>query len=140
MVEVESKTPEAAAQSLLEQRTNAENFLFRNGVDFGAVSEQPVWTSDASVAVWTVSSPLRPGAVGWWVVTGADVWTDYVSGLEAVDARGALRVLARHLMSVAGYTHGEPSPFSVDELRKSNDEIRRQAAVLLALADDNRLW
>ena len=131
---------EAEAAWLLEQRSKVETFVERHDLDYGALPERPVWFIASSLSVWAVTSNKRPGAVGWWVVSGK-VPTDYVSGYDAVDARGALASLARHWTSMAGYTFGkELSVLSAEEQREVRDRARSDIRFLQECAEDDRLW
>jgi hypothetical protein len=52
------------------------------------------------LAIWSVGSRKRPGAVGWWAING-DVPTDYMSSSEIRDARMAMRVFSRRWSKAA---------------------------------------
>ena len=121
---------EGLSSWLADQRVKVERFIYSQGVDHGPIPNGPEWFLPRGVSVWTVPSTLRPGPVGWWVVS-TDVSTDWVSGFDATDVRSAVASLARHWTALAGSTIG------VGDL---SAQIKTQADFLRNCAEDDRLW
>jgi len=92
--------PERETAWIREQREALLEYLAREQVSHLGVPEKPEWLLAAYVAIWSVGSKKRPGAVGWWAISG-DVPTDYVSSSEIRDARVAMRVLSRRWSKAA---------------------------------------
>lgn len=85
--------PAREAAWVREQREVVIEYLAREQVSHLGVPEKPEWLLAPYVAIWSVSSKKRLGAVGWWAITG-DVPTDYVSSSEIRDARMAMLVFS----------------------------------------------
>ena len=61
------------------ERERVIAYLKHQRLYHGAVGEWPAWSVHPHVAVWAVESVVRPGWVGWWVISG-DLPTDYKIG------------------------------------------------------------
>lgn len=92
--------PERETAWIREQRELVLEYLAREQVTHLGVQERPEWFLAPYIAIWSVASKKRPGAVGWWAISG-DVPTDYISSSEIRDARMAMRVFSRRWSKAA---------------------------------------
>jgi hypothetical protein len=136
--------PKVEARWVGEQREMVERYLEREEVRHGGVGPQPGWFVAPYVAIWRVESTQKPGAAGWWVVSG-DLPTDYLSGHDASDTRSVLAGFAVRWQEVSAYMlRGEEHP----DMRIGNSENQRELAELLRArsgilqewADDDTMW
>jgi hypothetical protein len=85
-----------------------------------------------------------PGAIGWWAISG-DLPTDYLSGHDATDARGALAAFAERWHAVSAYMlRGEEYPTvrigGSSDRRELGDLLSRRAQVIEDWAKDDEMW
>jgi hypothetical protein len=136
--------PEMEARWLAEQRSNVQRYLGVEGVHHGGVSPEAAWFVAPFVSVWTVESVAKPGAIGWWAISG-DLPTDYLSGHDATDARSALAAFSSRWRNVAGYMlRGEDHPTIKVGSRQDGpllgDLLQRRARILDDWVNDNEMW
>ena len=136
--------PEVEADWLAEQRGNVQRYLGVEGVHHGGVAAEAAWFVAPYVSVWTVESVATPGAIGWWAISG-DLPTDYLSGRDATDARGALAAFSSRWRNVAGYMlRGEEHPtIKIGSPRDGpalGDLLQRRARILDDWVNDNEIW
>jgi len=124
----EFDNPEREAAWVREQREALLDYLVREQVNHKGVPERPEWLVAPYVAIWSVESRKRPGAVGWWAISG-DVPTDYMSSSEVRDARMAMRVFGRRWMKASKQIAAGVEP---EEIRIGTPESWPQLAPLLA--------
>lgn len=77
-----------------QQRASLLRYLADAHVDHTGVAETPAWLVAPYVAIWSIGSKKRPGAIGWWAISG-DVPTDFAFSNEIRNARMAMRVFSR---------------------------------------------
>jgi hypothetical protein len=120
--------PARKAAWIREQREVVLEYLAREQVSHLGVPELPEWFFAPYVAIWSVASKKRPGAVGWWAISG-DVPTDYTSSSEIRDARMAMRSFSlRWAKAAKQMAAGEES----DEFQVGRVENWPELAPLLA--------
>jgi hypothetical protein len=136
--------PEREAGWIRDQREALLEYLAREQVSHNGVPERPDWLIAPYVAIWSVESKKRPGAVGWWAISG-DVPTDYMSSSEIRDARMAMRVFSRRWAKASKQMAAGVEP---EEFRIGKAERWPQLAPLLASrakllgdwADQDDMW
>jgi hypothetical protein len=136
--------PKVEARWLTEQRESVERYLQREEVRHRGVASQPEWFVAPYVSVWRIESKKKPGAIGWWAVSG-DLPTDYLTGRDAVDARSALGAFAaRWREAAACMLRGEePADVTIGDRegrRELGDLLRRRAKIFQEWADDDAMW
>jgi hypothetical protein len=136
--------PELEAQWLTEQRENVQRYLQREEVRHQGVALQPDWFVAPYVSVWRVESKARPGAVGWWAVSG-DLPTDYLSSHDATDARSALAAFAVRWREVSacmlrGQEHRDVRIGERGNRRELGELLGRRAQIFQEWADDDTMW
>ena len=136
--------PKAEANWLRKQRDQSVGYIEKQGIKHRGVSEEPEWFVAPYVSLWTVESGEKPGAIGWWVISG-DLPTDYLSGNDATDPRSALGAFAVRWEEVSTYMlRGEDHPamqIGKSENRKElGDLLLRRARILHDWIDDDSLW
>jgi hypothetical protein len=136
--------PKIEAEWLAERRQRILGYLEEEGVQHGGVASDPEWFLAPYVSIWIVESKTRPGAIGWWAISG-DLPTDYLSGGDAADARIAMSAFARRWREVSSYMlRGERHPtVSIGppgREREFGDILNRRAGILEDWANDNEMW
>jgi hypothetical protein len=135
---------EADREFLAGVRDEVLAYFERHGVNHGGLPEQPAWYVAPYVAVWAVRSGQAPASTGWFAIAG-DLPTDYVSSLDARDARSALQHFSRLWHEVAdcmarGVQHPECRIGSPESWPELHDLLRRRADLLGEFASDDRVW
>lgn len=140
-------SPEAEKAWCEQQRSVVAEYLARQGVEHGQLGEWPAWHVAPYVAVWAVESRRRPGAIGWWAISG-DLPTDYISSADVESPqhpRKAVRAIAcRWLVVATAWQAGG----EVDGIRISGPVPRAELApllesrakLLLEWVDDPTIW
>jgi hypothetical protein len=136
--------PKIEAEWLAERRQRILGYLRDEGIQHGGVAADPDWFLAPYVSIWMVESMTRPGAIGWWAISG-DLPTDYLSGGDAPDARIAMAAFARRWREVSSYMlRGERHPtVSIGppgREREFGDLLNRRAGILEDWANDNEMW
>lgn len=136
--------PRVEAQWLSEQRESVQRYLQSEGVRHRGVAPESDSFIAPYVSVWTIESMKTPGVIGWWAISG-DVPTDYLSGLDATDARSALAAFARRWREVSAYMlRGEEHP--TVRMGGSSDRLElggwlgRRAQILEDWVRDDEMW
>jgi hypothetical protein len=80
-------------QWCIERREEVIEYLAKEGVKHGEVSEWPAWDVIPCTSAWAIESLVSPGWVGWWVVCG-DHPTDYVSAKDIKEPRYVYEAIA----------------------------------------------
>jgi hypothetical protein len=127
-----------------DQRSIVIDYLVQQGLEHGEVGEWPAWHIAPHVAIWAVESVVRPGWVGWWVISG-DLPTDYMSCGSERHPRAGLRAIAERwrdaapLMAegkdISGWNFG--SAANRTELAPL---LAARADALLSFTADDTLW
>ena len=136
--------PAIAAQWLAEQRERVIRYLDGQEVRHRGVAPEPEWFVAPYVSLWRVESFAKPGALGWWAISG-DLPADHLSGRDALDARGALREFARQWHEVAAYMlRGKEHPTmrigNPENREELGDLLRRRADIFIRWAEDDEIW
>lgn len=136
--------PKLEAEWVAKQRETILRYLQDEGVRHGGVASDPDWFLAPNVSIWVVESPTRPGAIGWWAISG-DLPTDYLSGRDAADAREAMAAFARQWHEVSAYLlRGEQHPTETigppGREREFGDLLSRRAGILEDWAKDDEMW
>lgn len=142
--DVDYDDPDVAAQWLSDQRRHVLEYLGEQSVVHAGVAERPDWYVAPYVAVWTVNSVRSPGVAGWWVISG-DLPTDYLSGGEARDARGAVSAFSARWREIAarmlgGERHPTMTVGRPEDALELGDLLQRRAELLADFASDAELW
>lgn len=131
----------------MEQREVVKKYLRSEQVKHGEVGEWPAWHIAPHVSIWAIESAIRPGWIGWWVISG-DLPTDYISAAEVEPPqhpRKAVRAIAqRWLKQVDAWSEGQEyqgirisGAHSPEELAPL---LETRAKLLLDWTDDDSLW
>jgi hypothetical protein len=136
--------PEREAAWILEQREALLEYLVHERVDHNGVPERPDWVIAPYVALWSVGSKTRPGAVGWWAISG-DAPTDYMSSSEIRDARMAMRVFSRRWAKASKQMAAgvEPEDFRIgkpESWPELSSLLTSRAELLGEWAEDEDMW
>jgi len=136
--------PKVEAEWLAKQREAVLRYLQDEGIRHGGVAPDPDWFVAPYVSIWTVESGTRPGAIGWWAICG-DLPTDYLSGEDAADARGAMAAFAHRWREVSAYMlRGERHPTvtigPAGRERELGDLLSRRAGILEDWTNDDEMW
>lgn len=136
--------PETEAQWCAERRQEVADYLRREGLAHGQVGEWPAWHVRPYVSVWAIESLSRPGAVGWWAISG-DLPNDYVSSSNAKSPREAVQAIASLWREAAEYmARGEKHPTfqigSGQQDEKLAPMLASRAELLLEWIDDPKAW
>ena len=136
--------PKLEAEWLAKQRETISRHLQDEGVRHGDVAPDPDWFIAPYVSIWIVESGTRPGAIGWWAISG-DLPTDYLSGGDAPDARAAMAAFARRWHEVSAYLlRGERHPTVTigppGRKHEFGDLLSRRAGILEDWANDDEMW
>ena len=136
--------PERERAWIREQREVVLEYLDREQPSYNGVPERPAWFLAPYYAIWAVGSRKRPGAVGWWAISG-DVPTDYMSSSEIRDARMAMRVFGLRWTKAARQMAAgeEPDDFRIGT-RANWPELApllaSRAKLLVEWADEDDMW
>ena len=119
-------------------------YLAREQVSHLGVPQKPEWFLAPYVAIWSVASKKRRGAVGWWAING-DVPTDYMSSSEIRDARMAMRVFGLRWSKAAKQMAAgqQPDEFqigTVDSWPELAPLLASRAKLLGEWADADEMW
>ena len=144
MTSADYDDPKKEAEWLAKERERVAMYLQDQGVRHGGVDPDPDWFVAPYVSIWTVGSVTRPGAIGWWAISG-DLPTDYLSGGDAKDAREAMAAFARRWHEVSAYMlRGERHPTvkigPPGREREFGDLLSRRARILEDWVKDEQMW
>jgi hypothetical protein len=136
--------PKLEARWLTEQRDNVQRYMQDQGVQHRGVASTPEWFVAPYISVWTVESMKKPGAIGWWVISG-DLPTDYLSGHVATDARTALAAFASRWREVSSYMlRGEDHPTVRIGFSENRQELgtllNKRTKIIEEWVDDDEMW
>jgi len=136
--------PKLEAEWLAKQRDIVSRYLQNEGIRHGGVAPAPDWSVAPYAAVWVVESLAEPGAIGWWAISG-DLPTDYLSGVDATDAREAMCAFAHRWHEISAYLlRGEQHPTEKigppGREREFGDLLSRRAGILEDWLNDDEMW
>lgn len=126
------------------QRAEVLEYLKRERLVHGELGEWPAWHVRPYVAVWAVESVRRPGAVGWWVISG-DLPTDYTSCGPQRHPREGVRDIAQRWREAASLWKDGKRPEALS-IRSCDNEatlaplLASRADLLLSFVADDSLW
>lgn len=113
-----------------EQRLIVANYLHSQKVEHARIGDWPAWHIAPYVSLWAIESVVRPGWIGWWVISG-DLPTDYISSADVQSPqhpRKAIRVIAeRWLKQVEAWNQGR----DYQGIRISGPHSQKELAALL---------
>lgn len=129
------------------QRDIVANYLRSQGVENGLIGDWPAWHVTGCAAIWAIESKVRPGWIGWWVISG-DLPTDYCSAADVElpqHPRKAIRALAERWLSHAtAWQNGqEPPDFTIAGPHSKIELaplLKSRAKTLLEWVADDALW
>lgn len=126
------------------RRQEVIEYLARQRVQHGGVSETPAWHLYPHVSVWAVESGRSAGWVGWWVICG-DCPTDYVTCTGDRTPRSAIETIVQRWRDTAErLLNGEKEPaFAVSDpesARKLGALLASRVAALGDLLADDSVW
>lgn len=129
---------------IASEREKIISYLVTEGVEHRGVGEWPAFHVCPYLAVWVVQSKRKPGAVGWWAISG-DTPTDYMSSAAAKHPREALAYFGDEWEKLSMHmAQGVPSA----ESRIGKQEhwptlaplLKTRAEQLKHFAADDELW
>jgi ankyrin repeat protein len=142
--ELNHDNPEGDGPWLQKIREQVEDYLKRESVTHGRISDCPAWHVAPYISIWAVESLKHPGRVGWWVVSG-DCPTDYVSADALKHPRDVMRAIGNQWLEVAEHmSRGEKHPTitigTSDEWSQLEPLLRARAELLAQWAEDDSVW
>ncbi|QWV94297.1 DUF4826 family protein [Geomonas oryzisoli] len=138
------ENPEIEERWCTEQRSEVQDYLLGQNVDYGEIGEWPAWHVAPMVAIWAIESKVNPGWVGWWAISG-DVPTDYISAEKVKNPREAMRVFAKVWAEVSGgMLRGESHPTikigNPENWPELGNLLKRRSDLLAQFAEDDSVW
>jgi hypothetical protein len=136
--------PAVEAEWCAERRHEVTEYLRGEGLAFGQVGDVPAWHVAPYVSVWAIESPIAPGSIGWWAVSG-DMPNDYVSAEGISSAREAVRAIATLWQEASQYmSRGERHPtFRIGSGTRDEElapMLASRAELLLEWVGDAEAW
>ena len=127
-----------------DERLRVIEYLQQERLVHGRVEEWPAWHVWPKVAVWAVESDVRPGSVGWWVISG-DLPTDYVTCCPERHPREGVRAIAeRWQTAAAAWEQGNHDQDwhigSAENESALGPLLSSRATLLLSWVSDDSLW
>ncbi len=86
----------------LERRAEVLEYLSKENLYHGQVSEWPAWDIYPYTSSWAIESHKSQGWVDWWVICG-DHPTDYVSAEKIKEPRYAYKAIAENWLEICKY-------------------------------------
>lgn len=124
----------------MEERLHVVEYLAAEPLTHGELGEWPAWHLSPYVAIWALESVARPGAVGWWVISG-DLPCDYFSARSPVHPRTAVKDIADSwLKAVAELKPGDETIGDTTLPAYLAPLLKDRAEMLLAMLDEAELW
>jgi hypothetical protein len=127
-----------------QQRLRVVEYMSQQPVKHGGVASTPDWYLSPYLSIWRIESGRKPGVIGWWAIAG-DCPTDYLSGKDATDARGAMRAFAKIWTEAATLMkEGKEHPALIlgtpENRVKLGDLLHRRASLISDFANDDDIW
>ena len=126
----------------VERRKEVVEYLAKEGVKHGEISEWPAWDVVPHTSIWAIESLKSPGWVGWWVVCG-DHPTDYLSAEDIKEPRFAYKAIAERWHQLCDYaSKGKAHPTISLELRSKEqiDMLRSRSETFSSWVLDDENW
>jgi hypothetical protein len=124
-----------------ERREQIADYLARQGLSHGAISEWPAWYLAPYLSVWAIESLKAPGKVGWWAMCG-ELPSDYCAFSEDCDEpRWAVRQIAGNWReALASTAKGAETIGDTGLPIELADILQARADLLLEWVDDDDVW
>lgn len=125
-----------------ERKAEVLEYLSKEGVERGQVSEWPAWDVYPHTSSWAIESHKSPGCVGWWVICG-DHPTDYVSAENIKEPRYAYKSIAKNWLEICQYAEeGKEHPNMNVNLSSTEmiEILRSRAKTFLEWVADDENW
>ncbi len=126
----------------LERRNEVLDYLSREGIKHGQISEWPAWDVYPNTSSWAIESNKSPGWVGWWVICG-DHPTDYISAEKIKEPRFAYKAIAKSWLEVCKLAEeGKEHPRVKIDLSSAElvEMLRSRANIFLGWVEDDKHW
>ena len=125
-----------------ERRAEVLEYLLKEGVEHGQVSDWPAWDVYPHTSSWAIESNKSPGWVGWWVICG-DHPTDYVSAEKIKEPRYAYKAIAENWLEICQCAEeGKKHPNMHVNLASNEliETLRGRAKTFLEWVADDENW